>query len=38
MNNFKLIYYYQEDRDEVHFLDIWDIRMNPSSFWNLNDQ
>lgn len=33
MNNFKLIYYYSEERDEVHFLDIWDMRKNPSSFW-----
>lgn len=34
MNNFKLIYYYLEKMDEVHFVDIWDMRKNPSSFWN----
>lgn len=33
MNNFKLIYYYLEKMDEVHFVDIWDMRKNPSSFW-----
>lgn len=29
MNNFKLIYYYLEKMDEVHFVDIWDMRKNP---------
>lgn len=38
MNNFKLIYYYSEDRDEVHFLDIWDMRKNPSSFWSIDEE
>ena len=33
MNNFKLIYYYLEKKDVVHFVDIWDMRKNPSSFW-----
>lgn len=33
MNNFKLIYYYLEKMDEVHFVDIWDMRKKPSSFW-----
>ena len=33
MNNFKLIYYYLEKMDEVHFVDIWDMRKNPSCFW-----
>lgn len=28
-----LIYYYLEKMDEVHFVDIWDMRKNPSSFW-----
>lgn len=29
MNNFKLIYYYLEKMDEVHFVDIWDMRKKP---------
>lgn len=34
MNNFKLIYYYLEKMDEVHFVDIWDMRKNHPAFGN----
>lgn len=29
MRNFKLVYYYVESSDEVHVVDIWDMRQNP---------
>ncbi|MBR6841757.1 MAG: hypothetical protein IKM77_05590 [Prevotella sp.] len=28
---FKLIYYYDEAEDTVHFMDIWDSRMKPET-------
>ena len=30
-NRFKLIYYYEENEDTVHVVDIWDTRMNPET-------
>lgn len=29
MRNFKIIYYYDEKKDVVFLIDIWDIRQNP---------
>lgn len=28
---FKIIYYYDKAEDTVHFVDIWDTRMNPKA-------
>ena len=28
---FKLIYYYEEQEDTVHLIDIWDTKMNPKA-------
>lgn len=29
MKNFKMIYYYDEQKDQVWIIDIWDMRQNP---------
>ena len=29
MKNFKMIYYYDEPKDQVWIIDIWDMRQNP---------
>ena len=29
MKNFKMIYYYDDSKDQVWIIDIWDMRQNP---------
>lgn len=33
LRNWKIVYRYEEERDDVHLIDIWDNRSNPDVLW-----